>query len=111
LLTIMAAFDEKYAAYAEFQSKMERFWCLRWLAQSRLQRVDAVVIRDDLVRLAHAPLYLRLVDCPPLAPGRRIVVDIFELDDIDLTLRAGFVAMAPEPVDAAADDLELAAAF
>ncbi|MEY3694211.1 MAG: hypothetical protein RL083_36, partial [Pseudomonadota bacterium] len=33
LFAIVSAFDSAYSAYADFQSTMERFWCLRWLAQ------------------------------------------------------------------------------
>jgi exoribonuclease-2 len=94
LFSVISGFDAKYAAYAEFQQRMERYWCLRWLAQQRTQgaqRTEAVVVRDDLVRLAHAPYYFRLADLPALAPGRRIVIDVLDIDEIELALQARFV--------------------
>ena len=99
LFSIISAFEAKYSAYGDFQTRMERYWCLRWLEQQGLSRVDAVVVRDDLVRLADAPFYFRLPDVPQLAPGRRIVVDVLSRDEVELTLEARFVDLAGEPAE------------
>jgi len=99
LFSIISAFDARHAAYGEFQTKMERFWCLRWVAAQGLRRADAVVVRDDLVRLADAPLYFRLPDLPTLSAGRRVVVDILATDEIDLSIEARYAGpseTAPE---------------
>ena len=81
---------------------MERYWCLRWLAQESVSRVEAVVIRDDLVRLAPVPFVLRLADLPALAPGRRILIDILERDELELALSARFVELIEGTDEAAA---------
>ena len=99
LFSIISAFDARHAAYGEFQTRMERFWCLRWVASRAMRRAEAVVVRDDLVRLAEAPLYFRLPDLPTLSAGRRIVVDILATDEIDLSLEARYAGLstsAPE---------------
>ncbi len=96
LFSIVSAFEARYAAYATFQTQMERWWCLRWLEQRGDPRVAAVVIRDDLVRLADAPFYFRLVGLPRLAAGRRILVDVIARDEIALTVQARFVDVAHE---------------
>src|SRR5690606_34482109 len=83
--------EARYGAYLEFQQRMERYWCLRWIEQHRLRRAEAVVVRDDLVRLADAPLYFRLAAMPALAPGRRIVVELLATDEVDLSVQARFV--------------------
>jgi exoribonuclease-2 len=31
---------------------MERYWCLRWLQQEQVRQVDAVVLKDEILRLA-----------------------------------------------------------
>ncbi|HVL58106.1 MAG TPA: RNB domain-containing ribonuclease [Burkholderiaceae bacterium] len=99
LFAVISQFDAKYTAYVEFQQRMERYWCLRWIGQHDTRRFDAVVVRDDLVRLARAPLYFRLADVPLLAPGRRIVVDVLECDLLELSVQARFVDVgAAEPV-------------
>jgi exoribonuclease-2 len=100
LFSIVSAFDAKYGAYADFQSSIERYWCLRWLAQEGISRAHAVVVREDLVRLADAPFYFRLPDLPPLAPGRRIVVDVLATDELALTLQARFVEAAAAATEA-----------
>src|SRR5574343_1810686 len=50
LFAAMRDFELTYAAYAEFQRQMERYWCLRWLQQQGLNEVDATVRREQLVR-------------------------------------------------------------
>ncbi len=44
LFAIVSAFDAAYSAYADFQATMERYWCLRWLAQPAARHVDAVLL-------------------------------------------------------------------
>ncbi|MFM1989057.1 MAG: hypothetical protein RJA99_2014 [Pseudomonadota bacterium] len=106
LFAVISAFDAKYAAYADFQQRMERYWCLRWIGQQPATRFEAVVVRDELVRLARAPLYFRMPELPAmqLAPGRRIVVDLTDTDPLELSVSARFVEFALEGVP---DDVEL----
>jgi exoribonuclease-2 len=96
LFSVMNAFDARYTAYADFQQRMERYWCLRWVAQRGLGRFAAVVVREDLVRLVEAPLYFRLPGMPMLAPGRRFAADLLAIDDLDLSVQARFVEADPE---------------
>jgi exoribonuclease-2 len=91
LFSIISAFDARHGAYGDHQTRMERFWCLRWVAAQGLGRAEAVVVRDDLVRLALAPLYIRLGDLPTLSPGRRIEIDILATDEIDLSIEARYI--------------------
>jgi exoribonuclease-2 len=91
LFAVLSAFDARHEAYGEFQTRMERYWCLRWLLQRGAGRIEAVVIRDDLVRLAEAPLAFRMADLPLLAPGRRIAIDVLSADELELSVSARFV--------------------
>jgi exoribonuclease-2 len=103
LFAVISAFDARYTAYAEFQQRMERYWCLRWIAQQAQPRLKAVVVRDELIRLAEAPLYLRMPELPAmgLSPGQPIIVDITALDELELSVSARFVSVAQA---AAGDD-------
>ena len=98
LFAVVSAFDARYAAYAEFQQRMERYWCLRWIGQQPSPRLQAVVVREDLVRLADAPLFFRMPELPALGPGRRILVEVIDKDELDLSVSARFVEALAEPV-------------
>ncbi|WP_426114964.1 ribonuclease catalytic domain-containing protein [Massilia sp. PWRC2] len=91
LFAIVSAFDAAYAAYNEFQQNMERYWCLRWLGQQAGEggrRVDAVVLKDELLRLADIPLVVRLPGMPQVARGAAVILDILRWDEVDLTIEA-----------------------
>ena len=64
-------FEAAYEAYAEHQRHLERYWCLRWIAQEGLEGADATVVREELVRLEGIPLVCRATGLPPGPPGDR----------------------------------------
>ncbi len=118
LFSIVSGFDAAYAAYAEFQSKMERYWCLRWLEQEGRTLVEARATgRDDHAMLVRIPLLVRVPGMAPIGPagtppgstgvvrGQRIEVEIVATDLLDLTAQCRLVALIEE-VDAAHDALE-----
>ncbi len=92
LFAIISAFDAQYGAWSEFQNGMERYWCLRWLQQQGVGRTTAHVLRDDLVRLAHAPLVMRVGGLPALARGAEVEIDLLSFDEVALEAEARFVA-------------------
>jgi exoribonuclease II len=97
LYAIVSAFDAAYSAYADFQSNMERYWCLRWLAQENARQVDAVVLKDEVLRLVDLPLIIRLPGMPPLARGAQVKLDLIRWDELDLTVEARLLEVAPLP--------------
>jgi exoribonuclease-2 len=80
LFAALADFEATYAQYAEFQDRMEHYWCLRWLRQENVDETTATVIRDNLVRFARLPLIQRLPDLPALAPDVPVRVAIGAVD-------------------------------
>lgn len=104
LFAVISAFDARYGAYGDFQQRMERYWCLRWVAQQPSTRLAAVTLGEDRVRLADAPLYFRMAGLPELAAGRRIVVDILATDLVELSVSARFVEVVSGSADSPADD-------
>ena len=100
LFAIIGAFESQYDAWIEFQNRMERYWCLRWLSQQGVVRSDATVVREEMVRVADIPLYLRITGMPELARGTHVVIDILATDLVDLSVDARFVREAGEPADA-----------
>jgi exoribonuclease-2 len=80
LFAVLADFEATYSQYAEFQDRMEHYWCLRWLLQESVSETTASVIRDNLVRFERLPIVLRLADLPALAPDTRVRVAIMRID-------------------------------
>lgn len=100
LMAALRDFELTYAAYAEFQRGMERYWCLRWLVQEARKEVTAHVLKEQLVRLEEVPLVLRLLDLPDLttAPrGARVRLAIDSIDLLAAEARARFIELLPEP--------------
>jgi exoribonuclease-2 len=100
LFAAMRDFDLTYAAYAEFQRGMERYWCLRWLRQENVQSIDATIRRENLVKLDHLPLLQRVPSAPELKPGQRIRLGIEAIDYLTLELGCRY-AETLDPADAA----------
>ncbi len=96
LFAIVSSFEVAYAAYAEFQATMERYWCLRWLRQEGVSTTDALVLRDEWLRLADIPLQVRVASMPQLARGTRVEIEIGEIDEIDLSLSCKITAIIEE---------------
>jgi exoribonuclease-2 len=106
LFSIVSAFDAAYAAYNEFQQNMERYWCLRWLGQENARQVDAVVLKDEVLRLVEIPLVIRLPGMQQVARGAQVRMDILRWDEVDLSLEARLLEVA-EPTAEAAAELEM----
>jgi exoribonuclease-2 len=96
LLAAMRDFELTYAAYAEFQRGMERYWCLRWLLQQGEPAVLAQVLRESLVRLDAIPLVLRAPSLPELPRGAHVRLGIEGIDLLEAELRLRYLEQAPE---------------
>jgi len=96
LYAIISAFDAQYAAINDFQSAMERFWCLRWLQQQGTTTVRGSVLRDDLVRLDCAPLVVRAHGMPAFERGQIVTLEITGMDELALELDCRYL-MADTP--------------
>jgi exoribonuclease-2 len=106
LFSIVSAFDAAYSAYNDFQQSMERYWCLRWLGQENARQVDAVVLKDDVLRLVEIPLVIRLPGMPTVARGAQVRLDIVRWDEVDLSLEARLLEVAGVAPDAEAFEEE-----
>lgn len=95
LFAIIGAFDAQYASWGEYQSTMERYWCLRWLQQQGLRIVEATVLRDDLVRLDCAPLVTRVPGLPALERGHKVTIEILGYDELALEVECRLRDTAP----------------
>ncbi len=105
LFAIVSQFDAAYAAYGDHQSTMERYWCLRWLGQENARQVEAVVLKDEVLRLVDIPLIIRLPGMPQVARGAQVKLDILRWDEVDLTIEARILEIPA--ADAALSDADL----
>ncbi len=100
LFTVMRDFDTAYTLYNEFQRNMERYWCLRWLQQENVQQIEALVLRENLVKFTVIPLVGRIPSLPELPPNTRVMLEIGDIDLLDLNFHARFVSPIKEEVAA-----------
>jgi len=91
LFATLRDFELTYAAYAEFQRGMERYWCLRWLRQQDVQTIDATVRRDNLSKLDHLPVIQRVPSAPELKTGQRIRLSVEAVDYLTLELSCRYL--------------------
>ena len=88
-LAALRDFELTYAAYADFQRDMERYWCLRWLRQEEMPEVEAAFIKESLARLERIPLVVKTLSLPELPRGTRLrlAVDAIDLLGAEITVR------------------------
>jgi exoribonuclease-2 len=86
LLAALRAFEVTAARYDEHQRAMETYWSLRWLQQENVSTVEALVLRENLVRIQGLPLTTRVSAAPTLEPGTVIRAEIAHIDLLERTL-------------------------
>jgi len=90
LLSALRAFEVTSARYDEHQRAMETYWSLRWLLQEGVQTLQAVVLRENLVRIDGLPLVARLGAAPSLEPGTIVRAGVAGVDLIERSLTCTF---------------------
>ena len=113
LNVIIRNFDQTYNAYSEFQTRMERYWCLQYLIQEQLTDITATVWRENLVRIDGMFFITKVPSLPELKIGSKVQLDIKHIDTLLMELQCkfkGVIQAATEetvtPEATAADTLE-----
>lgn len=111
LFTIVSQFDNLYALYGDFQTRMERYWSLRWIIQENIEEIEAIVVKGDLVRIDRLPFMQRVPGLPEDLPrGRKVLLKIHSCDLVDLVMDSHLIRVLDETDDAAAQPAEEAPA-
>jgi exoribonuclease-2 len=98
LFAALADFEATYSQYAEFQDRMEHYWCLRWLLQENVTEVGAQVIRDNVVGFEPLPIVTRVADLPSLAPDTAVRIAIGRIDLLAATFECRYAGPPAPPV-------------
>lgn len=93
LVGIMRKFDQTYNAYNEFQTRMERYWCLQYLIQESVTEVTAKVWRENLVFIEGMPYITKVYSLPSLPSGTRVTLEIRRIDTLMMELDTRFKAL------------------
>ena len=70
---------------------MERYWCLRWLLQEKIQIINAQVIKENLVKFDHIPFVTRVPSLPEMAPNTYVKLKLSGVDLLERNLHAEFL--------------------
>ena len=105
LLAALRAFEVTYARYDEHQRAMETYWTLRWLEQEGIGSLEAIVLRENLVRAEGVPLVARVPSLPALDPGTRVRLEVGQMDFLERTVSLIYRETLGKATAAVADDL------
>jgi exoribonuclease-2 len=82
LMGIAADFESCYQAYGEFQDRLEKYWCLRWINQDGdTKKVYVRHLKEGMSRVEQVPLHLPV---PELAHHPRLTRAEVLVSDVDL---------------------------
>jgi exoribonuclease-2 len=82
LMGIAADFESCYQAYGEFQDRLEKYWCLRWIVQDGESKTVYVRhLKEGMSRVELVPLHLPI---PELANQPRMTRAEVLITDVDL---------------------------
>jgi exoribonuclease-2 len=79
---IAADFEACYQAYGEYQDRLEKYWCLRWIAQDEQpKQVFVRHLKEGMSRVEPIPLHLPI---PELSTHPRMTRAEVSISDVDL---------------------------
>ncbi|QWE16859.1 ribonuclease catalytic domain-containing protein [Polynucleobacter sp. AP-Nino-20-G2] len=82
LMGIAADFESCYQAYGEYQDRLEKYWCLRWIVQDGDSKsVFVRHLKEGMSRVEPIPLHLPV---PELATHPRMTRAEVMISDVDL---------------------------
>ncbi len=108
LNVIMRSFEQTYNTYSEFQTRMERYWCLQYLIQEKLTEVTATVWRDNLVRIDGMFFITKVPSLPELKVGTKVLLEIKHIDTLLMELNCKFKGtIETAPIEIIEENVEI----
>lgn len=94
LMAIAADFDGTYAAYAEHQNQMEKYWCLQYLKQQGLPWKGVVRhLKEGQARVEEIPLRLGVPELTEQARGARAEIEVIDIDFLALEASVRYLGL------------------
>ena len=109
LIGIAADFESCYQAYGEFQDRLEKYWCLRWIAQDEdAKTVHVRHLKEGMSRVELVPLHLPIPELAthPRMTRAEVVVDSVDLLQLSAAVRVLGIEVKAEPEAKAAEEVE-----
>jgi len=86
LMGIAADFEACYLAYGEYQDRLEKYWCLRWVAQDEVpKQVFVRHLKEGMSRVESVPLHLPVPELASHPRMKRAEVSVADVDLLQLT--------------------------
>ena len=106
LMAIAADFDGTYAAYADHQNQMERYWCLQYLKQTGLPWKGVVRhLKDGQARVEEIPLRLSVPELAEQVRGARAEIEVLDIDFLALEASVRYLGLL-HPAELNEDDID-----
>ena len=109
LMGIAADFESCYQTYGEFQNRLEKYWCLRWIAQDGdAKNVYVRHLKEGMSRVELVPLHLPIPELAshPRMTRAEVVVDDIDLLQLSAAVRVLEIEAKVEPETKAAEEAE-----
>ena len=109
LMGIAADFESCYQTYGEFQDRLEKYWCLRWIAQDGdAKNVYVRHLKEGMSRVELVPLHLPIPELAshPRMTRAEVVVDDIDLLQLSAAVRVLEIEAKVEPETKAAEEAE-----
>ena len=86
LMGIAADFEACYSAYSEYQDRLEKYWCLRWITQDEVaKQVFVRHLKEGMSRVEPVPLHLPVPELATRPRMTRAEVSVADVDLLQLT--------------------------
>ena len=109
LMGIAADFESCYQAYGEYQDRLEKYWCLRWITQdSDSKNVYVRHLKEGMSRVEMVPLHLLVPELAshPRMTRAQVIVDSVDLLQLSAAVRVLEIEAQAEPEDKPLDSAE-----
>lgn len=104
LFAAVGNFESAHNIYREFQDTMEAYWSMVYLEQNGIRETNAVVLKDDLVRLDGLPLVCRATGIPlEVMPKSTVKLAVTGIDSEKQTIGLRYENVVPAAVTAVPD--------